>query len=179
MKLIILDRDGVINQESDDYIRSADEWRPIPGSLEAIARLNMKGYRVVVITNQEGLALGKFDIEALNSMHRKMHNLLSRIGGSVEAILFCPHKEEDACSCRKPRPGLYQELAGRLRISMSGVFSIGDKLTDLKAAFAAGARPLLVRTGYGQALVDQGMVPEGVPVYNNLAAAVAEICRYE
>jgi len=169
MKLIILDRDGVINHDSDDFIKTADEWLPISGSLEAIARLYQGGYRVIVISNQSGLARGKFNIEALNAIHEKMHSLLTRYGGVIEAIFFCPHGPDEGCECRKPRPGLYLELAKRLRIKLNNVFAVGDKLSDIQAATAAGAKPVLVRTGYGQLLVDSGSVPDGVPVFDDLA----------
>lgn len=169
MKLVILDRDGVINHDSDDFIKTADEWLPVNGSLEAIARLYQSGYRVIVISNQSGLARGKFNIEALNAIHEKMHNLLTGYGGVIEAIFFCPHGPDDGCECRKPKPGLYLELAKRLRVKLNNVFAVGDKLSDVQAAIAAGAKPVLVRTGYGQQIVDSGGVPDGVPVFDDLA----------
>ena len=169
MKLIILDRDGVINHDSDDFIKTADEWLPINGSLEAIARLYQGGYRIIVISNQSGLARGKFNIEALNAIHEKMHGLLARYGGIIEAIFFCPHGPDEGCECRKPKPGLYLELAKRLRIKLNNVFAVGDKLSDIQAATAASAKPVLVRTGYGQLIVDSGGVPDGVPVFDDLA----------
>ncbi len=172
MQLIILDRDGVINYDSDDYIKSAEEWRPIPGSLEAIARLSHNNYRVVVASNQSGLARGKFDIDALNNIHEKMHNQLSQCGGIIEAIFFCPHGPDAGCECRKPKPGLFIDIANRLRNSLRGVTSVGDKLSDIEAARAAGANPVLVKTGYGQSVVDSGDVPDDVPVYDDLAAFV-------
>lgn len=170
MKLVILDRDGVINHDSDDYIKSPEEWQPIEGSLEAIARLYHDGYRIVVVSNQAGLARGKFNIEALNAMHGKMHSLLAGYGGEIEAVFFCPHGPEDECECRKPKPGLYLEIANRLRLELTGVFAVGDKLSDIQAAAAAGAKPVLVRTGYGKSVEDSGLVPHGVPVFDDLAA---------
>lgn len=177
MKLIILDRDGVINHDSDDFVKSAEEWQPIQGSLEAISRLYRGGYRIIVISNQSGLARGKFNIEALNAMHNKMHSLLAGYGGVIEAIFFCPHGPDDDCECRKPKPGLYLEIAKRLRIKLNNVFAIGDKLSDIQAAMAAGAKPVLVRTGYGQSVVDDGAVPEGVPVFDDLAAFVDRLLQ--
>ena len=175
MKLIILDRDGVINQDSKDYIKSADEWRAIPGSLEAIARLTHNGYRIVVASNQAGLARGKLTIETLNTIHYKMHDQISRYGGVIEAVFFCPHGPDDGCGCRKPEPGLYNEIARRLHVNLQGVISIGDKLSDVEAARAAGASPVLVKTGYGQSIVDNNEQPDGVPVYDDLAAAVDDL----
>ncbi len=172
MKLIILDRDGVINYDSDEYIKSAEEWRPIPGSLEAIARLSQNNYRVIVASNQSGLARGKFDIDALNKIHQKMHTHLSQYGGIIEAIFFCPHGPDAGCECRKPKPGLLKDIAERLHISLRGVTSVGDKLSDIEAAQTAGANPVLVKTGHGQSVVDSGDVPDEVPVYDDLATFV-------
>ena len=177
MKLIILDRDGVINHDSDDFIKSADEWLPISGSLEAIARLYLNGYRIIVISNQSGLARGKFNIEALNTIHDKMHRMLAGYGGVIEAIFFCPHSPDDGCGCRKPKPGLYLEVAKRLRIKLNNVFAVGDKLSDIHAATAGGAKPVLVRTGHGRLVADDGAVPDGVPVFDDLAAFVERLLQ--
>jgi D-glycero-D-manno-heptose 1,7-bisphosphate phosphatase len=174
MSLIILDRDGVINHDSDDFIKSPTEWEPIEGSLEAIARLNYAGYRVVVITNQSGIARGLLDVETLNRIHSKMRRMLSQVGGKIEAILFCPHGPDDDCSCRKPHDGSFSELAHRLRIKLDNVPAIGDSLRDIQAAQSAGAAPILVRTGKGERTLEQG-IPDGVPVYDDLAAAVTAI----
>jgi len=175
--LVILDRDGVINQDSDDYIKSPEEWEAIPGSLEAIARLTQSGYRVVVATNQSGLARGLFNIDVLNKIHEKMHRHLSMIGSSVEAIFFCPHAPKAACACRKPKPGLFQDIALRLGTNLTGVPAIGDSLRDLQVAVAVGARPILVRTGKGRGteaqLADKGLAE--VEVYDDLAAAVSHL----
>lgn len=171
MPLIILDRDGVINQDSDDFIKSPAEWEPIDGSLEAIARLNYADYRVVVITNQSGIARGLFDIETLTRIHNKMRRMLAQAGGKIEAILFCPHGPDDNCECRKPKAGNFETLANRLRISLEGVPAIGDSLRDLEAARAVGAKPILVKTGKGEKTLAAG-IPDDVPVYENLADAV-------
>ncbi len=172
MRLAILDRDGVINEDSDDYIKAPEEWRPIPGSLEAIARLNHSGYRVLVVTNQSGIGRGLFDIEALHRIHDRMRAELHAAGGQVEAVFFCPHRPEDDCPCRKPRPGLLQDLAARLRVSLDGVPAIGDSARDLEAALAVGARPILVRTGKGAETAGRAAVAADIPVYENLSAAV-------
>ncbi len=177
MKLIILDRDGVINKDSDDYIKSASEWEAIPGSLEAIARLTHNGYRVIVASNQSGLARKKFDILALNEIHRKMFSHLAQFGGTIDAIFFCPHGPRQNCDCRKPKPGLLNTIAKRLRISLKNVPVVGDKQADIEAANAAGAKPVLVRTGYGQKLIDNNQVPDNVPMFDDLAAVVDSLLR--
>ena len=177
MALIILDRDGVINHDSEDYIKSPDEWKPIPGSLEAIARLTQSDYRVVVVTNQSGLARKKFDIDTLNAIHQKMFNHLAQFGGTIEAIFFCPHGPKQGCKCRKPRTGLFDDIADRLRVSLTNVPCVGDSLTDIEAAQAVNATPILVRTGNGKALIDEEKVPEGVVVFDDLAAVVDSLVK--
>lgn len=175
MKLIILDRDGVINQDSDDYIKSVEEFIPLPGSLEAIARLSQAGYRVAVATNQSGIARGYYDIPTLNAMHDKLRQLLNSLGGNVEMIAFCPHGPDDNCDCRKPKPGMYLDIARRMECSLKDVPIIGDSLRDLQAAQAVGAQPILVRTGKGERTLAKGDGLEGIPVYDDLAAAVAAL----
>lgn len=172
MKLVILDRDGVINHDADDYIKSPAEWVPIPGSLGAIARLTQAGYTVVVATNQSGVGRGYFDVETLHAIHDKMNRAVTLAGGRIEAIFFCPHSPQDHCACRKPRPGLLRDIAARLQIDLSGVPAIGDSLRDIQAARAVGARPILVRTGKGEKTAARGEGLAGVPVYPDLAAAV-------
>jgi D-glycero-D-manno-heptose 1,7-bisphosphate phosphatase len=172
MALIILDRDGVINEDSDDYIKSPEEWHPIEGSLEAITTLSKNGYQVVVATNQSGIGRKLFTIDALNAIHMKMESHLAQFGGVIDAIFFCPHLPKDGCSCRKPNPGLYNDISERLRIPLNKVYCVGDKMTDIKAIQSAGGKPILVRTGKGQSEIDQGLVPEGIPIYDNLAAFV-------
>lgn len=175
MALIILDRDGVINEDSDDYIKSPDEWVAIPGSLEAIARLTQHGYQVVIVTNQSGIGRKLFTIETLNAIHTKMNTHLAQYGGIIDAIFFCPHLPKDECNCRKPKPGLYNEVSERLRMSLNKVYCVGDKMTDVKAAQSAGAKPVLVRTGKGQNEIDEGLVPKGIPIYADLASFVNEM----
>jgi len=179
MKLIVLDRDGVINHDSDAYIKSVDEWVPIEGSLEAIARLNHGGYTVVVASNQSGIARGYFDIETLSAMHRKMDNLLAKIGGRVDAVFYCPHGPDDGCSCRKPKPGMLLEIGQRFNVPLSNVVFIGDSIADIKAASSANANSMLVRTGKGKK-AEKILRAEGkaaVPVYDDLATAVAAILK--
>ncbi len=172
LKLIVLDRDGVINEDSDEYIKSPEEFIPIPGSLEAIARLTQAGWRVVVATNQSGVARGYYDLATLHRIHDKLHRELAALGGQIEAIFYCPHGPDDLCDCRKPKPGLFQDIAARLQVSLHGVPAIGDSLRDLQAAQAVGAAPLLVLTGKGQRTHARGQGLEGIPVYPDLAAAV-------
>lgn len=172
MKLIILDRDGVINIGSDQFIKSPDEWKPIPGSLEAIARLTREGWRVVVATNQSGLARGLFEMATLNAIHAKMHKAVAQAGGRIEAVFYCPHSAEMDCDCRKPRTGLFNEIAARYGRDLIGVPSIGDSLRDLQAAASVGARPLLVKTGKGEKTLLVGGLPENTPVFTNLSEAV-------
>lgn len=176
MKLIILDRDGVINQDSDLYIKSVAEWRPIPGSAEAIARLNHAGYRVVVATNQSGISRGLFDTATLNLMHDKMHKLVAQAGGRIDAVFYCPHKNDDHCACRKPAPGMFEEIAKRFRMSLAGVPAVGDSLRDLVASAALGCQPMVVRTGKGAKTVAAGGMPEGTLSFDDLAAVAEHLC---
>jgi D-glycero-D-manno-heptose 1,7-bisphosphate phosphatase len=175
MKLVILDRDGTINFDSDQYIKSPEEWRPIPGSLDAIAALNRAGYSVVVATNQSGISRGLLDMSVLNAIHDTMHRALARAGARIDAVFFCPHGAEDGCECRKPKPGLFDEIADRYGIGLSGVPAVGDSLRDLQAAAARGARPVLVLTGKGVQTRKAGGLPEGTEVVADLAAAVRAI----
>jgi D-glycero-D-manno-heptose 1,7-bisphosphate phosphatase len=171
MRALILDRDGVINEDSDAYIKSADEWRPIPGSLEAIARLSTAGWRILVATNQSGLGRGLFDMAALNAIHHKMLSQVSSKGGQIEGIFFCPHAPLDECDCRKPRPGLFRDIARRFNLSLKGVPCVGDSLRDLQAARAVGGRPLLVRTGKGRGTLRKIDDLGDIEVFDDLAAA--------
>ncbi len=170
MKYIILDRDGVINEDSDDFIKSPDEWQPVPGSLEAISRLNHSGYRIAIATNQSGLARKLFTISDLNQIHQKMHNALNRVGGHVDAIFFCPHGPDDHCTCRKPKPGMLQQISDLFSVDLSMVYVVGDSYRDLQAAQAANAIPILVKTGKGiRTLVAHPELINDIPVFENLA----------
>ncbi len=155
MRLVILDRDGVINRDSDEYIKSPDEWVPIPGSLEAIARLCRADYKVVVVTNQSGVARGLFSVDTLNSIHVQMLERVRQKGGQLDAIFFCPHGPDDECLCRKPKPGMFLDLAERLKVNLTAVPAVGDSLRDLQAARAVNALPVLVRTGKGDLALDR------------------------
>ncbi|TCV84705.1 D-glycero-beta-D-manno-heptose 1,7-bisphosphate 7-phosphatase [Sulfurirhabdus autotrophica] len=174
-KLVILDRDGVINYDSDHFIKTPDEWKPIPGSLEAIARLNQAGYRVVLATNQSGVGRGLFDMAMLNAIHDKMHKLLGQHGGRIDALFYCPHAADSKCACRKPSPGMFEEIAKRFNMGLEGVPAIGDSLRDLQAAAAMGAQPILVKTGKGEKTLAAGGLPENTPVFDDLAAAVKHL----
>ena len=174
MHLAILDRDGVINRDSEAYVKSPDEWHPIPGSLDAIARLNRAGIRVVIATNQSGLRRKLFTIETLNAIHARMARELAEFGGRVDAIFFCPCLPRDDCDCYKPKPGMLLEISARLRLPLDNVAMIGDSVRDIEAARAAGARPILVRTGNGLATLAAN--PRlGVEVHDDLAAAATAL----
>jgi D-glycero-D-manno-heptose 1,7-bisphosphate phosphatase len=175
MKLAILDRDGTINQDSDQYIKSPAEWKPIPGSLEAIARLTQGGWRVAVATNQSGISRGLFDMSTLNAIHAEMHRAVGQAGGRIDAIFFCPHAADSNCECRKPRPGLLREIASRFGVDLEGVPMIGDSLRDVAAAAAAGAQPWLVLTGNGKKTRDAGGLPQGTEIAADLAAIAARL----
>jgi D-glycero-D-manno-heptose 1,7-bisphosphate phosphatase len=172
-KLVILDRDGTINQDRDDYVKSAAEWLPLPGALEAIARLNHAGWRVVVASNQSGLGRGLFDVAALNDMHAKMHKLLTAAGGRIDAVFYCPHSPEETCNCRKPLPGLYEQIGERYGMDLKGVHTVGDSLRDLQAGAAAGCSPHLVYTGKSEKLKGQALpvdLPQGTVAHDDLGA---------
>src|SRR4051794_3783193 len=154
LQLIILDRDGTINADRDDFVKSADEWEPLPGALEAIARLNHAGWHTVIASNQSGLGRGLFDTAALNGIHLKMNQALARVGGRIDAVFFCPHTPADSCHCRKPLPGLMEQIGDRYGVDLADVLVVGDSLRDLQAAAAVGARPHLVRTGKAAQLSD-------------------------
>jgi D-glycero-D-manno-heptose 1,7-bisphosphate phosphatase len=175
MKLVILDRDGVINYDSDQFIKTPDEWKPIPGSLEAIARLTHSGFRVVVCSNQSGVGRGLLDMASLNAINDKMYKALSPLGGRIDALFYCPHPAEANCTCRKPRPGMLEDIAKRFNIQLTGVPSVGDSLRDMQASAAAGCQPMLVLTGKGKKTLAGGGLPEGTQVFDDLAAAVRAI----
>lgn len=175
MKLVILDRDGVINQDSPQFIKSPDEWKPIPGSLEAIALLNQSGYRVALATNQSGIGRGLFDMATLNAIHDKMHRALAQLGGRIDALFYCPHAADSNCNCRKPKPGMIEDIGRRFAIDLEGVPSVGDSLRDLQAGVPFGLQPILVRTGKGEATLKSGELPEGTWICDDLAQAVQRI----
>jgi D-glycero-D-manno-heptose 1,7-bisphosphate phosphatase len=170
VKLVILDRDGTINHDSDSYVKSPDEWRPLDGSLEAIARLTQAGYRVVVATNQSGIARGLFDTTTLIAIHDKLQKAAAQAGGRIDAFFFCPHAADSACDCRKPKPGMLLEIARRFNVALAEVCMVGDAQRDLEAAAAAGAKPVLVLTGKGRKTKTDGKMPPGTEVFPDLAA---------
>jgi D-glycero-D-manno-heptose 1,7-bisphosphate phosphatase len=178
-KLVILDRDGVINVDSDAYIKSPDEWIAIPGSLEAIARLNQAGYRIAVATNQSGIGRGLFDTAALNAMHVKMHRLAAAVGGRIDAVFFCPHTAQDHCDCRKPKPGMLKMIAERFEVDPEGTAVVGDSLRDLQAGAALGFPTHLVRTGKGEKTLAAGGLPEGTQIHDDLRAFALDFLANE
>jgi D-glycero-D-manno-heptose 1,7-bisphosphate phosphatase len=177
MKLIILDRDGTINSDSDDFVKTPDEWMPLPGALEAIARLNHAGWRVVIASNQSGLGRGLFDVASLNAMHAKMHKMLAAVGGRIDAVFYCPHSPEENCACRKPLPGLFEQIGTRFGIALRGVPTAGDSLRDIQAGAAAGCEPHLVLTGKSAQLAGQNR-PEGLPPGTQLHRDLAAFADY-
>ncbi len=175
MKLVILDRDGVINFDSDQYIKTPSEWKPIPQSLEAIARLNHMGYRVVVATNQSGVGRGLFDMSTLNAINDKMYRALANVGGRIDALFFCPHTNENNCDCRKPKAGMLLNIAERFNVNLESVPFIGDSLKDLMAAATVGAQPILVRTGKGNSTSKSPDLPDNIVQFDDLNEAVKHI----
>ena len=175
MKLIILDRDGVINQDSASFIKGPEEWKAIPGSVEAIARLTQAGYRVVVATNQSGIGRGLFDMATLNTINAKMHKVVNQAGGRIEAIFYCPDTAESDSPYRKPNPGMMVEIGERFATPLAEVPAVGDSLRDLQAAAAVKAQPILVLTGKGAKTLEAGGLPEGTKIYPDLAAVAAAL----
>ena len=168
-KLVILDRDGVINQDSDEFVKSVDEWIVIPGSMDAIAFLNQAGYHVVVATNQSGIGRGFFTVHALNEMHAKMHRLVQQAGGQIEGVWFCPHTAAEQCDCRKPLPGMIHDILQRyLNTDPEELYMVGDSLRDLQAIEAVGGQSVLVLTGKGKKTLAAGNLPEDTLVFDNL-----------
>ena len=174
-RLIILDRDGVINEDSDDYIKSVEEWIPIGGSIEAISRLKKAGYLVAVASNQSGIGRGYFEMQDLQAMHDKLNALLAQRGATIDAIFFCPHTPEDNCTCRKPKPGLLLQIARQLNADLKQAVFVGDSPSDIKAARMVGATPVLVKTGKGQRTLEQHEIVDGVAVYDNLSDFTREL----
>lgn len=170
MKLVVLDRDGVINYDSDRFIKTPEEWRPIPGSLEAITALNQRGYRVVVATNQSGIGRGLLDMAAFNAINDKMTRSLAQLGGRIDAVFYCPHAADARCDCRKPKAGMLREIGRRFNVDLRDVPAVGDALRDLQAAADVGALPVLVTTGKGRITLKENELPERTQVFDDLAA---------
>lgn len=177
MKLVILDRDGVINHDSDAFIKSPDEWVAIDGSLPAIARLNNAGYRVAVASNQSGIARGLFDHATLDAIHAKLYAMAASHGAHIDKILFCPHGPDDGCPCRKPRPGMFRQIAQCYGMPLDGVPAVGDSLRDLQAGAAQGCVPYLVLTGKGESTRAKGGLPAGTVICDDLGGAVDHILQ--
>jgi D-glycero-D-manno-heptose 1,7-bisphosphate phosphatase len=175
MRLVILDRDGVINQESEAFIKTPEEWIPIAGSIAAIARLYKNGYTVVVASNQSGIARHLLSLDTLAAIHGRMKREVEAAGGKIDSIFFCPHGPGDACDCRKPKPGLFRQIAQRYGVKLDGIPMIGDSERDLQAARAVDGRPILVKTGNGLKTLDEDHDVE--EVYNDLAAAAAQLMK--
>lgn len=171
-KLIVLDRDGVINYDSDNYIKTVDEWIPLPGSMEAIGKLTKAGYKIAVATNQSGISRGYFSVETLNAMHDKMMKLADEHGGKFDFIAYCPHGPDDECDCRKPLPGLIHQIESALNISAKDCYMVGDSLRDLEAGVAAGLKPVLVRTGKGVRTLEKNQGLENTLVFDDLTNLV-------
>ena len=178
-KLIILDRDGVINFDQESFIKSPAEWVPIEGSLEAIARLNQADYCVVIATNQSGISRGIYDLSIMNAINQKMHTAALAVGAEIDSIFFCPHSASENCDCRKPRPGMFHAIAKRYDIKLKGVPSVGDSLRDLQASFVAGCTPYLVLSGKGKNTLENGGLPPGTITYPDLAAVVDHLLSIE
>lgn len=172
MKLVLLDHNGVISQSSSTFIKTPDEWIPIPGSLEAIAHLTHSGFRVVIATNQSGIGRGLLDMATFNAINDKMHKAINQAGGRIDAIFFCPHTSADKCHCRKPATGMFEEIIQRYGVDLKNVPAIGDSLRDLQAAAAIGATPILVLTGKGKITSTKSGIPENTRIFANLAMAV-------
>ncbi|HVB25037.1 MAG TPA: D-glycero-beta-D-manno-heptose 1,7-bisphosphate 7-phosphatase [Gammaproteobacteria bacterium] len=177
MNLVILDRDGVINFDSDAYIKTPDEWRPIPGSLDAIARLHQTGFTLVVASNQSGVGRGLIKLPDLEAINSKMLAAIEAAGGKLAGFFYCPHVPDDHCDCRKPKPGLLRQIEKRFGVTVKGMPAIGDSLRDLEAAQIVGARAILVRTGNGEQTLKQLTTPENIEIYTDLAAAATQIIR--
>ena len=178
MKLIILDQNGVINQSSDTFIKTPEEWIPIPGSLEAMARLTHSGYRIVIATNQSGIGRGLMDMATYNAINDKMHKAVNHAGGRIDAIFFCPHTNADRCTCRKPATGMYEEIMQRYGINLKNIPTVGDSLRDLQAAAAVGANPILVLTGKGQRTRTNKEIPANTQIFENLAMVVDTLVKH-
>ncbi len=172
MKLIVLDRDGVINEDRGEPITQVDDWVPIQGSLEAIARLHQAGWHVAVATNQSGIARGLMEIDQLLAVHQKMHDMVGQVGGRIDVVAFCPHSDSNQCTCRKPAPGMLYSISERLDVDLSTVVLVGDSLRDMQAAMAAAAQPIVVRTGKGQMTLDNNKGLEHIPAYDDLLSYV-------
>jgi D-glycero-D-manno-heptose 1,7-bisphosphate phosphatase len=178
-KLVILDRDGVINYDSDEYVKTIDEWIPLPGSIEALGKLTKAGYTIAIATNQSGIARQYFSVETLTAMHKKMVDLATLAGAKIDYIAYCPHGPDDQCDCRKPLPGLIHQIESALSVSAAGCFMVGDSLRDLQAGQAAGLQAALVLTGKGKKTFDKGLGLENVSIFDDLNAFVNQLIKQD
>ena len=174
LKLLILDRDGVINYDSDAYIKSVAEWIPLPGSIEAIAQLSKAGWTVAIATNQSGIARGYYDIATLDAMHARLRTLVAEQGGEVGLVVYCPHGPDEGCDCRKPKPGMLKIISEHYKVPLAGIWFVGDSLGDLEAAKAVDSQPVLVKTGKGEKTQAKNL-PVGTLIFDDLAAVAAEL----
>ena len=174
LKLLILDRDGVINYDSDAYIKSVEEWIPLPGSIEAIAQLSKAGWTVAIATNQSGIARGYYDIATLDAMHARLRTLVAEQGGEVGLVVYCPHGPDEACDCRKPKPGMLKIISEHYKVPLAGIWFVGDSLGDLEAAKAVDSQPVLVKTGKGEKTQAKDLLV-GTLIFDDLAAVAAEL----
>jgi len=174
LKLLILDRDGVINYDSDAYIKSVAEWIPLPGSIEAIAQLSKAGWTVAIATNQSGIARGYYDIATLDAMHARLRMLVAAQGGDLGLVVYCPHGPDEGCECRKPKPGMLKTIAEHYNVPLAGLWFVGDSLGDLEAAKAVDSQPVLVKTGKGEKTQAKNL-PVGTLIFDDLAAVAAEL----
>ena len=179
LKLLILDRDGVINYDSDAYIKSVEEWIPLPGAIEAIAQLSKAGWTVAVATNQSGIARGYYDIATLDAMHARLRTLVAEQGGEVGLVVYCPHGPDEGCECRKPKPGMLSEIGKRFNSELTGLPCVGDSLRDLTSAEGVGAQPMLVLTGKGEKTLREGNFPKNTVIFPDLAFAVSALLAGE
>jgi len=176
MKLLLLDRDGVINQDSDDYIRSPDEWIPLPGAIAALARLSKAGWTLAIATNQSGIARGYYSEDCMQSIHQRLRALVAAEGGELGLIAHCPHGPDEGCACRKPKPGMLLSIARHYQVETSGLWFVGDSASDLAAASAAHCQPVLVKTGKGERTL-QGDLPAGTLIFQDLAAVASHLIQ--
>ena len=174
LKLLILDRDGVINYDSDAYIKSVEEWIPLPGSIEAIAQLSKAGWTVAIATNQSGIARGYYDIATLDAMHARLRTLVAEQGGEVGLVVYCPHGPDEGCDCRKPKPGMLKIISEHYKVPLAGIWFVGDSLGDLEAAKAVDSQPVLVKTGKGEKTQAKNL-PVGTLIFDDLAGVAAEL----
>ncbi|WP_169991572.1 D-glycero-beta-D-manno-heptose 1,7-bisphosphate 7-phosphatase [Pseudomonas sp. WS 5027] len=174
LKLLILDRDGVINYDSDAYIKSVEEWIPLPGSIEAIVQLSKAGWTVAIATNQSGIARGYYNIATLDAMHARLRALVAEQGGEVGLVVYCPHGPDEGCDCRKPKPGMLKIISEHYKVPLAGIWFVGDSLGDLEAAKAVDSQPVLVKTGKGEKTQAKNL-PVGTLIFDDLAAVAAEL----